>query len=74
MTKKKIEIEVEELSGKALHLTQHLGNGTLGKTKFDACFVLPTMSLLVEVDKKKYLVDSQSLIKSIIDAHLRVKK
>ena len=67
--KKEITVEVQEVPEKTLYLTQHLGDGTLGETKFDASFTLPDMSLLVTVGKKKYKVSSQHIIEGIIRAH-----
>ena len=66
---KKIKIEVEELSERAMYLHQHLGNGTLGKTEFDADVRLPDMSVVVKVGGKRYLVSSQAVIRAVIEAH-----
>ena len=66
MPKEKIEVEIEDVSGK-MFMTQHLGDGSLGDKKFNASFTLPTMSLLVEIGDKKYLVSSQKIIKAVID-------
>lgn len=65
---KQIQVDVEEVPDGSLYLTQHFGNGTLGKTKFDASFTLPAMSLVVTVGKKRYMVKSQQLITKIIDS------
>ena len=67
--KNKIEIEVEELAEKTMYLSQHLGNGTLGKTKFDASFTLPTYGLVVSINKKRYRVSSQNIIEQVVKLH-----
>lgn len=65
----KIEVKIEEVPEKTMYLTQHLGNGTLGKTEFDASFTLPTFGLIVRIDKKRYLVNSQSIIEQVVIFH-----
>ena len=64
-----IKLKVESVPEKTMYLTQHLGNGTLGKTKFDASFALPTFSLIVSIGKQRYLVSSQSVIQAVIEMH-----
>lgn len=65
----KIEVKIEEVPEKTLYLTQHLGNGTLGKTKFEASFTLPNYSLVVRIGEKRYLVSSQSIIEQVVIFH-----
>ena len=65
----KLEVEVEIVKPETMYMRQHLGDGSLGKIKFDASLILPSMSLLVEVDKSRYLVSSQGLIKRVIEMH-----
>jgi len=67
--KLEITIEVEEVAEKTMYLTQHFGDGTLGKTKFDARFTLPAMGLLIEIDKKRYKVSSQEVITKVVELH-----
>lgn len=64
-----IKIEAEELDEKAMYLHQHLGDGSLGDTKFDADIILPTYGLVVKVDGKRYKVSSQAIIQAVIEAH-----
>jgi len=52
-----------------MHLKLHYGDGSLGETQFKADFMLPTYSLLVEVEGKKYKVSQQTLIEAVIDFH-----
>jgi len=66
MPQNEIRVEVEDVS-KKMFITQHLGSGSLGDKDFNASFTLPTMSLLVEVGGKKYLVSSQNLIQAIVE-------
>ena len=66
---KEIKVKVKEVGEKEMYLTQHLGDGTLGETKFDASLILPSMSLLVKVGEKRYLVSSQDVIESIVRLH-----
>lgn len=70
----KIEIEIKEVPEKTLYMTQHFGDGTLGKTKFNASHVLPSMSLLLEVKGKRYLVESKQLIEKTLKAIEELKK
>ena len=67
--KKESTVEVKEVEEKTMYLTQQFGEGTLGKTKFNASFVLPSMGLIVTVEKKRYLVSSQDIIEGIITIH-----
>lgn len=64
-----IKIKVEKLEKKVLMLKEHFGNGTLGKTKFDASFSIPNRNLIVEVGECRYMVDSQDIISEIVDYH-----
>ena len=66
---KKIKVEIHEVAEKTMYLHKHLGDGELGETKFNASLTLPTMSMLVTIDKKRYLVDSQELIQEIVKFH-----
>ena len=66
---RKIEIEVNTIPEKTMYLTQHFGDGTLGKTKFDASFTIPTMSLIGSVGKKRYIISSQDIISEVITLH-----
>ncbi len=66
---KKIEVEIFDVPEKTLYLHQHLGDGTLGKFKFDASTIIPSSSILVTVEKKRYMVKSQDIIKAIIQYH-----
>ena len=66
---RKIEIEVNTVPEKTMYLTQHFGDGTLGKTNFDASFTIPTMSLIVSVGKKRYIISSQDIISEVITLH-----
>ena len=70
MTEKKLEakIEFEELDPKAMFLHTHLGDGTLGKAKFDVNLRLPDYSFVIETGNKKFIVKSQSIISSVVDA------
>lgn len=70
----KIEVEVKELEENAMFLNQHLGDGALGDTKFDASVRLPDMSVVVTVEKKRYMVASQSVITAILEHHNANKK
>lgn len=65
----KIEVKITEVPEKTMYLTQHLGTGTLGKTKFDASFTLPQFGLIVRIDKKRYLVESKSIIEQVVIFH-----
>jgi hypothetical protein len=69
MAKKTITIEVEELAERAMFLSQHLGNGTLGKTEFDASLTLPTFSPVITIGKKRYKVDTQEIIRAVVELH-----
>ena len=71
---KKVEVEIgtikaEVVPERTLYMTIHYGNGTLGKTKFDACFTAGAMSLVVEVEKQRYLVPMQQIISNVIEYH-----
>jgi len=70
----KIEIEVKEVPEKTLYLRKEFGNGTLGKTKFSASHVIPSMSLLLEVNGKTYIVESKQVIENTIKAIEKLKK
>ncbi len=65
---KPISIPVEVVPEKAMYLNMHYGEGTLGKTKFDASFQLPNYALVVTVKGKKYRVSQQDIITAIIDS------
>lgn len=65
--KKLITIEVEDVPENSLFMSQHFGSGTKGKVKFDATFTLPAMSLIVEIDKKRYKVAMPPIIEKIIE-------
>ena len=70
MTKKKtIKVAVEELDEKVMFLHQHLGDGTLGDTKFDVDVVIPDYSFVVKVGGKRYKVSSQAIISAVVDLH-----
>lgn len=69
----RICIEVKEVPEKTLYLKQHFGEGTLGKTKFDASFTLPQMGLIVSIGGKRYLVSSQDIISEVIKFHEEVQ-
>ncbi len=64
---KEIVVEIKEVPEKTMYMTQHLGDGSLGKIKFDASFALPNMSLIVDVGGKRLMVDSQALLASIVN-------
>ncbi len=64
-----IMFKVKELSEDDMFLTKHLGEGSLGKTKFEASHTIPTMGLVVSVGKKRYLLSSQEAIERIISMH-----
>lgn len=64
---KQITINVESVPEKTLFMSQHFGNGTKGDVKFDASFTLPAMSLIVEIDKKRYKVEMPPIIEKIIE-------
>lgn len=65
----KIEVQVVELEKEKMIMTTHYGDGELGDVKFDASFTLPTMSLIVEVGDKRYMVTQQDVIEQIIRLH-----
>ena len=71
---KTITIEVQELDKKVMFLHKHLGDGTLGKTEFDADIRLPDHSIIVKVEGKRYLVDSQEIIGAVIQRHEKESK
>jgi hypothetical protein len=62
-----INVDVAEMGEKYLCLHMHLGDGSLGKTKFSASLALPDYSFMVEVNKKTYLVRSQDIISAVVD-------
>lgn len=64
-----ISVEVVELDPKDLFMTTHLGDGSLGKTKFSASLTLPNMSMVVSVGERRYKVDSQKLISAMVEHH-----
>ena len=64
-----IKVKVEILNKSDLRLTENLGSGTLGKTKFDASFTLPVRSLIVKIEGYKYLVDVQKTIQAVVEMH-----
>ena len=57
-----IKIKFEKLDPK-------YGEGKLGKIKLEAYQALPTMSLIVEVEGKKYKVNNQDIIEAVIEMH-----
>lgn len=65
--KNKITIPVKEMDEKVLYLHTHIGDGSLGKIKFDADLRLPDSSIVVKVGGKRYLVSSQDIIKAVIE-------
>lgn len=69
-----INVKVAVVPERTMYLKQHFGEGSLGKTKFDASFTLPGMSLLVNVGEKTYIVSSQDLITAVIENHEKVTK
>lgn len=63
---KQITVKVkEEKEPFPLRMTTHYGDGTLGKVKFDAAFVLPTFALQIKIGKKQYLVDQRDVIEQV---------
>lgn len=69
-----IKVNVESLDKGRLQLTEHLGDGTMGKTKFEAYFTLPVRSLIVKIGEDKYLVDVQKVIQAVVEMHENNKK
>lgn len=69
--KDKITLDVEIVPERTLYLNTHLGNGSLGKTEFDASLQLPDHSVVVTVGGKRYLVSSQSIISAVVDNHIK---
>ena len=64
-----IKVEVKNLDKNKLQLTEHLGDGTMGKTKFKAHFTLPVRSLIVEIEDDRYYVDVQKVIQAVVEMH-----
>lgn len=62
-----INLNVELVEEKAMFLHQAYGQGTLGKTKFSAIQILPSYTLVIEVNKKRYLVSNQDIIKAVVE-------
>jgi len=64
-----ITIKVKERTPRTLQLTEHFGEGDLGKTHFEAYHTLPDMSIGIKVEGKEYLVNSQEIIQAVIEMH-----
>lgn len=62
-----ITLNVEEVAENSMFLHQAYGQGTLGKTKFSAIQILPSYTLVIEVNKKRYLVSNQDIIKAVVE-------
>lgn len=69
-----IKVETEILDKGKLQMTEHLGDGTMGETKFKASFTLPIRSLIVEIEEVKYFVDVQKVIQAVVEMHDEIKK
>ena len=84
MTKKKIkekkeiafncEIEVEKVPERSLFLHEHFASGTYGKYKFDVISILPSHSLVIEVDKQRYLISNQTVIRKVLEKIIDTKE
>lgn len=66
-----IKVEVENLDKNKLRLTEHLGDGVLGKTKFKTYFTLPVRSLIVQIEEDRYFVDVQNVIQKVVEMHIK---
>lgn len=67
MNIREIHVPVKEVEKNSMMLTQHLGDGTLGETEFDASFALPNFSLIVSVNGRRFMVQQQHVIQAIIE-------
>lgn len=62
-----IKIKVEELKKDKLYLHTNFGKGNMGKTKFDAHFMLPNFALIVKIKEKSYRINQTDIIEEIIN-------
>lgn len=67
--KNKITVEVRIKDPKSLILKEAFGEGDLGNTHFVASHTLPSMSILVKIGDKEYIVSAQEIIKAVIEMH-----
>lgn len=71
--KKKLQIEVEKVDG--MYLREHVGEGEGNGVKFSISSILPSRSIMIEVDdpdgkKHVYLLPIQQAVKAIVDWHV----
>jgi len=71
---KTIIVEIEEVPEKKMYFREHLGDGKMGKIKFEADTLIPSRSLFVRVEDKEYLVHIQKVIEQVVKFHEEQKK
>jgi len=70
----KITIEVKELEESAMFFNEEFGTGEFDGEKFEAVHALPTKSLIVKYKGKRYMVETQKLMRAILEnAHGETK-
>lgn len=62
-----INLNVELVAENSMFLHQQYASGSLGKTKFSAIQILPSYTLVIEINKKRYLVSNQDIIKAVVE-------
>ena len=70
-----ITVDVKGLAKNDLFFNEEFGSGEFDGEKFTATHALPSKSIIIEYREKRYMVDSQAIIRAVLEqAHAEGEK